>query len=42
MSVYGFDLSYLGEGQFVGLCEHSDELSVSVRCEELIEWLRKY
>jgi hypothetical protein len=42
MGVYGFDSSGVGEGQLVGFCEHSDELSASVRCDELIEWLRKY
>jgi len=42
MSVYGFNSSGVGEGQLVGFCEYSDELSGSVRCEELIEWLRKY
>jgi hypothetical protein len=42
MSLNGFDSSGLGEGQLVGSCEHSDQLTGSVRCEELIEWLRKY
>ena len=42
MSVYGLDSCGVGEEQLVGFCKHSDELSGSVRCEELIEWLRKY
>jgi hypothetical protein len=29
-----------GQGQLAGLCEHGDELTGSVKCQEFFDWLR--
>ena len=37
---YGLDRAGLGKGQVAGTCEYGNELSVSIKCGECLDWLR--
>jgi hypothetical protein len=42
MGWYGLDRSGSGEGPVEGSCEYGDELSGSLKCWEVPEWLHRW